>query len=117
MTRPAAKAAAIAALVATGLSACSQVSALAPVSGDRLATVRFAANDVLVQNRVAVLAAPTCTASGAAISCTGSTTDGATISVSSTADQQQLMTVTVGSATLYSGAIQDVIDRAARPTS
>jgi hypothetical protein len=103
--------------VAAGLSACSQVSALAPVGGDRLASVRFAANDVLVRNRIPVLVAPTCTASGAAVSCTGSTTDGATISVSSTADQQQLMTVTIGSATLYRGEIQDVIDRAARPTS
>jgi hypothetical protein len=107
----------VAALVAAALSACSQVSALAPVGGDRLATVRFAANDVLVQNRVPALAAPICTASGAAISCTGSTTDGTDISVSSTADQQQLMTVTIGSATLYNGPIQDVIDRAARPTS
>lgn len=117
MRRPAAKAAAMATFVAAGLSACSQVSALAPVGGDRLAIVRFAANDVLVQNRVPVLAAPTCTTSGAAISCAGSTTDGASISVSSTADQQQLMTVTVGSSTLYNGAIQDIIDRAARPTS
>lgn len=117
MKRAGAKTATVAALMAVGLSACSQVSALAPVGGDRLATVRFAANDVLVQNRVPVLAAPACTASGAAISCTGSTTDGVAISVSSTADQQQLMTVTIGSATLYNGPIQDVIDRAARPTS
>ena len=72
MTRPAAKAAAIAALVATGLVGLLPGLAPAPVGGDRLATVRFAANDVLVQTRVAVLVVPTCTASGAAISCTGS---------------------------------------------
>ena len=93
------------------------MSALAPVGGDRQATVRLAAIDVLVEAQVAVLVAPTCTASGAAVSCTGSTTDGATVSVTSTAAQPDLMTVTIGSATIYDGPIQDVIDRAARPTS
>ncbi len=117
MTRQGITAVALGALVTAALSACSQAAALAPVGGDRLATVRFAANDILVQNRVSVLAAPACTADGVAISCTGSTTDGGAISVSSTADHQDLMTVTVGSATLYNGAIMDVIERAARPTS
>lgn len=109
--------ASLAAVTVLALSACSQVSALAPVGGDRQASVRFAAIDVLVEGQIAVLVAPTCTASGAAVSCTGSTVDGATISVTSTAEQPDLMTVTVGSATFYDGPIQDVIDRAARATS
>ena len=97
--------------------ALSQVAAIAPVGGGRIAEVRFAGNDVLAREGVAVLVAPVCTEEASTITCTGSAQDGAVITVRSAADRQTAVTVVVGSRTLYDGPIQDVLDQAARPTS
>lgn len=92
------------------LSGCSQVAAIAPVGGDHLAQVRFAAQDVLVSEDIEILTAPVCvTASDGAVSCEGATVDGQTITVTSTATD---VTVVVGSETLYSGNILDALDTA-----
>lgn len=104
--------------LALALAGCSQISAIAPVGGDHLAEVRFAAIDVLVAQEVAVLTAPACEeSSDHAISCTGESVDGETIAVSSPADDPSVLTVTVGSETIYSGSILDVLTTAVSPAS
>ena len=102
------------------LTGCSQTAALAPVGGNRLAEVRFAANDVLTSAHVQTLIAPVCTASGpddAAITCTGRTLDQQTITVSSTAKDQANMTVVVGTQTIYHGPFMAILNANARATS
>ncbi len=101
------------------LGGCSQTRALAPVGGNRLAEVRFAANDVLVTGHVEILSAPVCSASGAAdadISCRGTTLDNQSITVTSTARDQATLDVTVGSRSLYHGPLMSVLTANARPT-
>lgn len=103
-------------LVLLALAGCSQIAAIAPVGGDRLAEVRFAANDILVAQDVDILAAPVCEeAKNGDVSCTGETVDGETIAVSSTDAEQNVMTVTVGSDEIYSGTIEDALNDALRP--
>jgi hypothetical protein len=97
------------------LAGCSQVAAIAPVGGDHLAEVRYAAIDVLLDAGVEVLTAPVCAqAPSGEVSCQGETTDGLAISATSPADDQTVLTVTVGEKELYSGSIMDVLDEAAR---
>ena len=97
------------------LGGCSQLAALAPVGGDQLAEVRFAAIDVLLENDVDVLEAPVCALDGAAITCTGSTVDGGAIEVTSSTSDSADLTVLVGGEQLFSGSLQSVLDEAARP--
>jgi hypothetical protein len=97
------------------LTGCSQVAALAPVGGDRLSIIRFAANDVLEEQGVELLVAPVCTADGRDVTCRGSSLQGAAITVTSSTDDQAEMTVQVGDRTIYAGSVQDVIDAGARP--
>lgn len=97
------------------LAGCSQVAALAPVGGNALSEVRFAANDVLVAQGVDILEAPVCSTAGAAITCQGTTTDGQAIVVASSSADDATITVTVGSATLYSGSLQQLLRDAAEP--
>ena len=66
-------------LVITGCA--SQVAALAPVGGDDITAVRFAAIDVLLAKGVAIMQAPVCTEVAARYTCSGTTTDGAAITV------------------------------------
>ena len=103
-------------LVLLALAGCSQIAAIAPVGGDRLAEVRFAANDILVAQDVDILTAPVCEeAKNGDVSCTGETLAGEVIAVSSTDADQNLMTVTVGSDEIYSGTIEDALNDALRP--
>ncbi|GAA1871446.1 hypothetical protein GCM10009836_60330 [Pseudonocardia ailaonensis] len=97
------------------LAGCSQAAAIAPVSGGREALVRFAGNDVLVAQQVAVLEAPVCAQAGEVVTCSGSTVDGQEIKVAAPAGDPATMTVTVGSRTLYDGPVQAVVDKAGRP--
>lgn len=102
---------------ALGLAGCSQVAAIAPVGGDHLAEVRFAAIDVLVAAGTELLSAPDCTTEpDGAISCIGETVDGQAITVLSPAEDPTVVTVSLGAAELYSGSIQDVLEKAQRPT-
>lgn len=96
------------------LAGCSQVAAIAPVGGNHLTEVRFATIDVLQQKDIALEEVPTCTrASDGAISCAGTTADGAAVTASSPADDPDSFTVTVGSDTVFTGSVSAVIDRAA----
>ncbi len=97
------------------LAGCSQVAAIAPVGGSHLAEVRYAAIDVLVDAEVEILTAPVCAqAPSGEVSCQGETTDGTDIRVVSPADDQTVLTVTVGEDERYSGSITEVLDEAAR---
>lgn len=100
------------------LTACaSQIDALAPVGGDDITAVRFAAIDVLLAKGVAIMEAPVCTDVAAGFTCTGTTADGAVITVTSPDTVPLTMQVAVGSTIVYSGSVQDVLDTAARATS
>ena len=97
------------------LAGCSQTAALAPVSGNHLTIVRFAAIDKLVEKYVDILTAPVCTETAKTVRCTGATVKGEVITVVSTAADPDNMTVTVGSqAPLYQGPVINVIDSASR---
>ena len=103
------------ALVATlALAGCSQVAAIAPVGGNHLTEVRFATIDVLQQKGIALEEVPTCTrASDGAISCAGTTADGAAVTAASPADDPDTFTVTVGADTVFTGSVSAVLDEAA----
>jgi hypothetical protein len=110
-------AAALAAIAVVALAGCSQIAAIAPVGGDRLAEVRFAAGDVLVHEGVELLVAPVCTeAADATLTCEGTTIDGDTIEVAAPGDDLDTMTITVAGSTLYAGSIMDVLETAMEPT-
>lgn len=101
-------------LVLLVVSGCSQVAALAPVGGNRLAEVRFAALDVLLDAEVELLTAPVCAAPvGDEVECVGSTVDGTAVTVMSPAGETFTMTVRIGDEILYAGPVRDVLDRAA----
>lgn len=96
------------------LAGCSQVAAIAPVGGNHLTEVRFATIDVLQQKGIALEEVPTCArASDGAISCTGTTADGAAVTATSPADDPDSFTVTVGYDTVFTGSVSAVIDQAA----
>lgn len=97
------------------VAGCSQAQALAPVGGNGLAEVRFAAIDVLLAAGEDIAVAPVCTAEPAAITCTGRAGGGEAIAVSSPGSAAQTMTVDVGDRRLYDGPVADVLDAAARP--
>ena len=106
------------AVIVLALAGCSQIAAIAPVGGDHLAEVRFAANDLLLQADVELLTAPVCTtAADGAITCEGENVAGEKITVESPADDQESLTVTVGADTLYSGSIQEALEKSLRPAS
>lgn len=119
MTRPTISTVAVGmlGLLASTLVGCSQVEALAPVSGKRTTEVRFAANDVLLGQHVLILTAPVCVTTRGTIECDGTTFDDEKITVTSEARDPANMNVTVGSRTIYQGSWQDVLDANARPAS
>ena len=94
------------------LVGCSQVDALQQVSGVPLATVRIAAYDVLVDQRVPIKEAPVCTESETEFTCSGSTLRGEAIEVRVPNDEQQVMTVSVAGEQIFSGPVQDVNEEA-----
>ena len=105
----------LAAVVAAGLvlTGCSQVAAIAPVGGERLATVRFAAIDVLTGAGTDIRTAPVCAqADDATVTCEGDTFAGDDIRVTAPGASQDDLTVTVGTETLYQGSLQAVIEKA-----
>ena len=103
-------------LTAFALTGCSQIDALAPVSGGPLTTVRVGVLDVLVREDVPILVAPVCTKEESQFSCIGSTVDGSEIIAAANLTAPYFMTVTVGDQVIYDGAVQDVLDEAARVT-
>ena len=103
-------------LAVLALAGCAQVSALAPVSGDAITTLRIAVDDVLLENDVRILIAPKCTTAAEATSGTGSTVDGDPITVTSPATKPQRMTVKVGDTVLYDGDVDAIVQKAAEAT-
>ena len=104
------------AAVAAGVSGCSQVAALAPVGGNTITEIRYAANDVLVSAGIDILTAPVCATTTGGVACTGQTASGEPIAVTTTDAALTTIDVTVGSKTVYSGSVSDVLDAAARAT-
>lgn len=98
------------------LAGCSQVAAISPVGGTRLAEVRFATADVLVAEGVDILSGPDCTqAADLTVTCEGETTGGDRITAESPGTDPTLLTVTVGDDTIYDGALLDVLEDALEP--
>ncbi|OZE77366.1 hypothetical protein CH305_19370 [Rhodococcus sp. 15-649-2-2] len=90
---------------------CSQTAALAPVGGAELGNLRYAVNDVLLEQGIEILVAPVCSGTGADIECAGKTTGNETITGSATSDDASTVEIKVGTNVLYSGSVQDVLDR------
>lgn len=109
--RPAATLA-LALLLAAGLSGCSEIRALAPVSGDSVTSVRNAVNVVLVDQDIDILAAPVCGTEGSGFSCRGSTVDGAAIVATASGSAPYDLTITVGDETIFTGTAQGVLEKA-----
>ena len=100
------------AALALALSACSQVSALTPVGGTAITSVRNATYEVLVDQKVPILEAPQCVPNDTGFTCTGSTIDGAEIVATAQGTNPYPMTITVGGAVIFEGNAQDVLDAA-----
>ncbi|MCU0294423.1 MAG: hypothetical protein MUD05_00045 [Candidatus Nanopelagicales bacterium] len=94
------------------LVGCSQVDALQQVSGGPLATVEIAADDVLLQKQIPLLAAPKCVENEQEFTCAGTTLDNKLIAVSVPQVEPQIMTITVGGEQIFSGPVQEVIEAA-----
>ncbi len=104
-----------AAALVLALTGCSQIAAIAPVGGDRLAEVRFATADILVAEGIDILSGPDCDQDGRTITCTGETLDGDAITSESPASDETALTVTVGGKTIYSGTVMDALETALEP--
>ena len=90
---------------------CSQTAALAPVDGAELGNLRYAVNDVLLEQGVEISVAPVCSGTGADIECAGETTGNEAITGSATSDDASTVEIKVGTKVLYSGSVKDVLDR------
>ena len=115
------------------LSGCSQLDSLKQVSGVSVNTLQIAVGYELIDQDIAILVTPNCIEgdSGKTFICEGKTTNNQPISVTAnggTASTFTLapggtptaapdgtldmnMTIKVGTRTIYSGSVQDVIDR------
>jgi hypothetical protein len=109
------------------LGGCSQVAQLQPVAGDQITAIRIATIDVLTESDVSVLVAPNCTDDGNTYKCQGTTMSGAPITSVAVVESEYGATtdaygtpeqakvslkVKVGSKQIYSGTVQEVLDRA-----
>ena len=92
--------------VSVACAGCSQTAALAPVGGAELGDLRYAVNDVLTDKRIEILVAPVCSGT-----CTGTTTGNELITATATSEDASTVKIEVGSTVLYSGSVQDVLDR------
>lgn len=98
------------ALVLT-LSGCTQVDALAPVGGAGIADMRYATNEVLLENRIDILVAPVCSGEGLELQCIGETVNSETITATSTSKDASTFELVIGTETVYSGDVQTVLER------
>lgn len=100
-------------LVALSTVGCSQVAVLAPVAGDAIASVEFAAGDVLVDHKVRVKDWPACQSDGTLYRCAGATVDGKPIDVVASGKPIDIV-VRVQGRTLYEGPLESVVVDAGR---
>ena len=115
MTPTLGRPAALVALIGFGSAAlvgCTQISALKQVSGVPITTLTIAANDVLVDKKIAILTAPVCQLANATYTCTGTTVTKEPIVVTAPDTEKLVMTIKVNSAVIFTGVVQDVIDKA-----
>lgn len=123
--------AAAALALALTTAGCTQVAQLRGVAGADLSAVRTATNDVLVKEGVSIRVAPVCDFDGSAYTCEGTTTDGTAITSTAVvrseygastdaygadAPADVSLVVTVGGTPLYTGTVQDVLQRAGQVT-
>ena len=109
-----------------GVAGCSQVAQLQPVAGGQISAVRTATNDVLVEQGVAIMVAPVCEFADPLFRCLGTTMDGADIlaeaevlaAYGETTDEwgayvpaEVSLVVSVGTETIYTGTVEDVLVR------
>lgn len=99
------------------LSACSQIDALAPVSGGPVTSVRMAVYNVLVEQQVPLLVAPQCVPATSGFTCTGKTIDGQEILATGGPTTPYPITITVGGTTIFEGTAQDVLNKAVQEAS
>ena len=99
------------------LGACSQVDALAPVSGGPVTSVRMAVYNVLVEQQVPILVAPQCAPASSGFTCTGKTTDGQEILATGGPTAPYAITIAVGGTTIFEGTAQDVLNKAVQEAS
>ncbi|TQK20300.1 hypothetical protein FBY40_2829 [Microbacterium sp. SLBN-154] len=106
-------AAALALTVALAAAGCSQIAAIAPVGGDRLAEVRYAVNDILIEEGIDILVAPVCTvgADEVTVACEGSTRDERAIDAVSEAASSDQIVVRVDDEVVYEGSLMTVLER------
>lgn len=100
--------------IAAVLGGCSQAAALAPVGGDRVVSVRVATIEVLLERLIDVREAPACHQDDdAAVSCTGTTSDGLTVSAAAMRADLDRVIVQIDGDTVYDGSIDAVLEQAA----
>lgn len=102
------------ALGAINLTGCaSQISALAPVGGDTLVSVRTAATNVLLGQGLEIMVAPVCTQTESEINCAGTLTDKQEFQVNAPLNGSFAMKITLAHSIIFEGNYQDVLDNAA----
>lgn len=109
-----------------GVAGCTQVAQLQPVAGGQISAVRTATNDVLVEQGVPIMVAPVCEFADPLFRCLGITMDGADIVAEAevrapygeTTDEwgayvpaDVSLVVSVGTETIYTGTVEDVLVR------
>lgn len=99
------------------LTACSQISALTPVGGDSITSVRVAVYDVLVEQGVDLLVAPTCSTSAGGFTCSGTTLDGGDIEARAGAKAPYDLVITIEGSTIFEGTANDVLQDAVEVAS
>lgn len=91
------------------ITGCSQIDALAPVGGEAQTTIRNATYDVLLDERVDILVAPTCAKEATQIICRGTTVTGAPIVATGASTKPYTLRVEVDGAVIFDGSATDVL--------
>ena len=99
-------------LLVSTLAGCSQIDALAPVGGDKITSVRNAVYDVLVQQQIEVLVAPTCSTVEAGFTCTGSAVSNEKIVAEASGAAPFALVIKVDGVEIFEGTAQSVLDQA-----
>lgn len=96
------------------LSGCaSQISALAPVGGDVLVSVRYAATEVMLEEGYDFLEAPVCQQTDTDITCQGKLMSGENVEVLAPLEDAPTMTITIDGNVFFEGNYQDVLNKQA----
>ncbi|WP_248241993.1 hypothetical protein [Microbacterium kunmingense] len=113
MTRRVVPVTLVALILTLAVAGCSQIAAIAPVGGDRLAEVRYAVNDILIEQEIGILIAPVCTVGSdeATVTCEGTTRDQQAVDAVSTAASPDDLVVRVGDEVVYDGSLIEVLER------